>query len=703
VNIKKSIVLRVRLAFLLVFLFCLAIIVKLVKIQAVDGEKWKKLAKTNVLQYRVVKAMRGNIYSDNGSLLATSLPFYKLTMDPHPTVVKDEVYRQGIDSLAFLLSRHFRDKSANEYKRRINDARRTGKRYLILSRSMINFQTKKMMSQWPIFREGRHKGGVIFERVDKRFRPFSYLAMRTIGFVNEDDNGVGLEKSFNKYLGGRDGEALFRRMAGSTWKPMHDESEIRPEEGYDIETTIDINLQDVAESSLNRHLTAHDADYGCVVLMEVATGQIKAIANLGKLPGGGYAENYNYAVGNQGLTDPGSTFKLASMIALLEDSEVQPTDSVETGNGQKEFYDRMMTDSKPHGKITVQEALALSSNIGVASLVNHHFGHKPEKYIEYIYNMGLADPIQFQMIGEAVPYIKKPSDKTWSGVTLPWMSIGYELKLSPLQMLTFYNGIANNGKMIQPIIVKQVKVADQVIEKYETKVLKEKLCSDRTLDIVKGMLEAVVEKGTARDINNTIYKIAGKTGTSQKIKNGQYTKSYYTSFIGYFPADKPKYSCIVVIDNPKGFKQYGSDVAAPVFKEVADKVYARDLDLHEAIPQKKETPESGVFPLIQAGNMEDLMLICNQLGISNHPGSEDTNDDEWVAANTKDNSVVWENRKIQEGVVPDVKGMTLRDAIYVLENKGMRVRYSGTGRVVAQSHEPDSKIMDGSIITIKLN
>jgi cell division protein FtsI (penicillin-binding protein 3) len=700
VNIKKSIVLRVRLAFLFVFLFCVAIVVKLVKIQTVDGDKWKKLAKANILQYRVVKAMRGNIYSDNGSLLATSLPFYKLAMDP--TIAEEEVYRQGIDSLAFLLSRHFKDKSEREYRRKISDARNTGKHYLILNRSMINFQAKKMMCQWPLFREGRHKGGIIFERVDKRFRPFSYLAMRTIGFINEDDNGVGLEKSFNKYLGGRDGEALFRRMAGGSWKPMHDESEIRPEEGYDIETTIDINLQDVAESSLNRHLTEHDADYGCVVLMEVATGQIKAIANLGKLQGG-YAENYNYAVGNQGLTDPGSTFKLASMIALFEDSEVQPTDSVETGDGRKEFYDRVMTDSKPHGKITVQETFEMSSNIGVASLINQHFGHKPEKYIEYIYTMGLADPIKFQMVGEAVPYIKKPSDNTWSGVTLPWMSIGYELKLSPLQILTFYNGIANNGKMIQPIIVRQAKVADQVIQTYETKVLKEKLCSDKTLERVKSMLEGVVERGTAKAISNTTYKIAGKTGTSQKIKNGQYTKSYYTSFVGYFPADKPKYSCIVVIDNPKGFKQYGSDVAAPVFKEVADKVYARDLDLHDPLPLVKMPAEVGVFPLIQAGNLEDLMLICNQLGISNHPKADMPDYEEWVSATPKDNAIIWDNRNMPIGLVPNVKGMTLRDAIYVLENKGIKVKYSGAGRVIAQSYEPDSKIMNGSTITIKLN
>jgi cell division protein FtsI (penicillin-binding protein 3) len=699
VNIKKSIVLRVRLAFLCVFLFCVAIVVKLVKVQTVEGERWRKLAKENALQYRVVKAVRGNIYSDNGSLLATSLPFYKVAFDP-TVIKKDSVFNNGLDSLALLLSKYFKDGSQRDYKMRLSNARKEGKRYMIINRAMINYQTKKMMSEWPIFRLGSNGGGVVFEKVDKRFRPFSYLAGRTIGFVNEDNNGAGLEFSYNKELGGINGEALFKKVAGGNWKPMHDDSEIRPQDGIDIQTTIDINLQDVAESSLLRHLSEHDADYGCVVLMEVETGEIKAIANLGKLPGGGYGETYNYAVGNQGLTDPGSTFKLASMMALFDNTDVQPTDSIDTGDGKKDFYDKVMTDSKPHGPITVQEIFEQSSNIGVATLITDHFGHQEEKYIDYLYNLGLADPIKFQMSGEAMPYIKKPSDKTWSGVSLPWMSIGYELRLSPLQMLTFYNGVANNGKMIQPIIVRETRMADQVLEKYEAKVIRNNICTDRTLGIVRSMLEGVVERGTAKNISNTIYKIAGKTGTAQKIKDGQYTKSYYTSFVGYFPADRPKYSCIVVIDNPKGFKIYGSDVAAPVFKEVADKVYARDLDLHKPVPEKAEPQEKGIFPLIKAGNSDDLRVVCNALGISNHA---DAGDDEWVAAGVLDNSISWTQRKMPEGAVPDVSGMTLRDAIYILENKGLRVKYSGNGRVSGQSIAAGSKVEKGMIIILNLD
>ncbi|MFL5729715.1 MAG: penicillin-binding protein [Cytophagaceae bacterium] len=696
-NIKKSIVLRVRLAFLCVFLFCVAVVVKLVKVQTVEGDKWRKLATLNVLQNREVKAVRGNIYSDNGSLLATSLPFYKVVFDPG--VAHDTIFNNGLDSLALLLSKHFKDGSQKDYKMRLSNARKDGKRYMIINRAMINYQTKKMMSEWPIFRMGRHRGGVVFEKADKRFRPFSYLASRTVGFVNEDNHGAGLEYSFNKQLAGINGEALFKKVAGGHWKPVHDESEVPPQDGIDIQTTIDINLQDVAESSLLNHLAEHDADYGCVVLMEVSTGEIKAIANLGKVPGG-YAETYNYAVGNQGLTDPGSTFKLASMMAVLENTNIQPTDTIDTGNGEKEFYDKIMTDSKPHGKITVQEVLEVSSNIGVATMVTESFGHNPEKYIDFLYNLGLADPIKFQMDGEAIPYIKKPGSKSWSGVSLPWMSIGYELRMSPLQLLTFYNGVANNGKMIQPIIVRETRIADQVLEKYEAKVIRDNICSEKTLAIVRSMLEGVVERGTARNISNTTYKIAGKTGTAQKIKNGQYTKNYYTSFVGYFPADKPKYSCIVVIDSPKGFKIYGSDVAAPVFKEVADKVYARDLDLHNPVPEKPETQEKGVFPVIRAGNSDDLRIVCNALGISNHA---DSGDDEWVAAGVLDNSISWTQRKMPEGMVPDVSGMTLRDAIYILENKGLRVKYSGKGRVAEQSLPAGSKLGKGMTINLILN
>jgi cell division protein FtsI (penicillin-binding protein 3) len=698
VNIKKSIVLRARIAFLLIFLFSLAIILKLLKVQVVEGPAWRKLAQENLLQFRKVKATRGNIFSDNGSLLATSLPFYKISIDP--TIADRDIYKMGIDSLALLLSRYFKDRSPAEYRRKINNARVSNKHYLVLNREMINYQAKKMMSQWPIFREGRLGGGAIFERVDKRFRPFSYLALRTVGYTNEDNKGAGLEYTFNTQLAGRDGEALFRKMAGGSWKPMHDNSEIRPKPGIDIQTTIDINIQDVAESSLLRHLAAHDADYGCVVLMEVKTGEIKAMANLGKLSKGAYIENYNYAVGNQGLTDPGSTFKLASVIALFEESKVSPEDTVDTGNGEYNFYDRVLHDAKPggYGKITVQEIFEHSSNIGIAKLINDHFGLDPQKFLDYVDKFGFSTPLGFQVEGEARPYIKKPSDKSWSGISLPWMSMGHELKVSPLQMLAFYNGIANDGVMIKPIIVKEAKIADIVLERYETKVINQKLCSDNTLKMVRKMLEGVVERGTAKNINNSVYKIAGKTGTAQKIKNGLYTRSYYTSFVGYFPADKPKYSCIVVIDNPQGFNQHGSDVAAPVFKEIADKIYARDLDLHAAMVEVAAT-DNNTFPTIRAGHQEDLKYICNELGISNHSNASD---DDWVVAQTSDNSISWKGRKMLPEFVPDVTGFKLKDALYVLENKGLKVRFTGTGRVVQQSVLPGSKAMKGSYIFIRL-
>lgn len=700
-NIKKSIVLRARLAFLFVFLFAGAVLVKTITIQTVDGEKWRKIARENLLQYRKVKATRGNIFSDNGSLLATSLPFYKLAFDPQ--VATDDLYKSGIDSLSLLLARHFKDKTWIQYKRKLNDARTQRKQYVILNRDMINYHDKKKMSEWPIFREGRLGGGVIFEKVDKRFKPFSGLAHRTIGFVNEDNKGAGLEYSFNEFLAGKDGEALFRKIAGGSWKPMNDNSEVNPKEGYDITTTIDVNIQDVAEASLERHLRKHDANYGCVVLMEVATGEIKAMVNLSKLKSGNYSETYNFAVGNQGLIEPGSTFKLASMMAIFEEASVLPTDTLDTGEGTFDFYDRVMTDAKPggYGKLTVAEVFEKSSNIGVSKLVNEHFGLEPGKFHEYLQGFGLTQPLGFQMDGEAIPYIKTPEDKSWSGISLPWMSIGYELKLSPLHILTYYNGVANNGRMIKPIIVKEIRRADKVVERYKTEVIKERLCSDRTLGFVKEMLEGVVEKGTARNIRNTEYKIAGKTGTAQKVKNGKYTKSYYASFAGYFPADQPKYSCIVVIDNPKGFNRYGSDVAAPVFKELADKVYASDLEMHNPVLASLNSAEEGVFPVIRAGFLDDMRYVCNELGISNH--KEVHTGEEWGEATIKQNSIYWKDRKNLANAVPDVTGMMLRDAIYILENAGLRVKFNGKGRVQTQSLVAGSMINKGQTIYLTLN
>lgn len=699
-NIKKSIVLRIRVAFLVTLLFSFAIGYKIINIQFIKSERWAKLHEENLLDFKDVKPTRGNIFSADGSLLATSLPFYQVCIDP--TIADNEVYNKGINQLAANLAAYFKDKTGAEYKRKINDARRTSKKYIVLNHRLINYQDKKKMSEWPIFSEGRSKGGIVFEKIDKRFMPFSFLAQRTVGFVNEENHGVGLEYSFNKELAGKNGKALFRKMSGGNWKPVHDENEITPVDGIDIVTTIDVNIQDVAEASLRNHLAAHDADYGCVVLMEVATGEIKAIANLGKVGEGRYAENYNYAIGAQGLTEPGSTFKLASVIALFEDTDINLADTIDTGNGEYEFYDRIMRDSKPggYGKITLQQAFEKSSNIGISKKVNEYFGAKPDKFLEYIQKMGLTEPVVFQMDGVAKPYFKTTASKTWSGTTLPWMSIGYELSMSPIHTLSFYNAIANNGKMVRPMIVKQTRVADHVLDNYETEVVVDKICSDETLRKVKIMLEGVVENGTATNIKNVNYKIAGKTGTAQRLVKQLYTRTYYTSFVGYFPADRPKYSCIVVIDNPKGYNLYGSDVAAPVFKEVADKIFAQDLELHVPIVPK-ELSNTGIYPTIKGGLFDDLKYLCDALKIPHHKGSN-ANDD-WVTSHLENKTVIWYDRKIVTGIVPNVAGLRLKDALYILENIGLHVQYQGTGRVVSQSITQGTRYNKGNQITIVLN
>ncbi|WP_276496531.1 penicillin-binding protein [Pontibacter litorisediminis] len=697
-SIKKSILIRVRLVFLLVCLFACAIVYKVVHIQFLEGDKWKSISKERRIFYKPVRATRGNILSDNESILATSLPFYRVAFDP--TVAKPEVFNSGIDSLALLLSRFYGDRAPEYYHRKIKNARHSGRRYVRLHSRQINYQDKKEMSRWPIFREGKNRGGVIFEKVEKRFKPFGILAERTIGFINEDKNGAGLEYSFNANLSGTDGEALFERIAGGS-KPIYDGTEVNPQHGYDIKTTLDINLQDVAENALYKALEKTSAEYGTVILMEVKTGEIKAIANLGKTKGG-YIEDYNYAVGNQGRTEPGSTFKLASMMALFEHHpEVNLTDTIDTGDGRYKIKNTIMTDAKinGYGKITVQQVFEKSSNIGVAKLMEQYFGTEQQAYVDYLNKFGLNSTLGFQMEGEARPYMKDPQDKNWYGTTLTSMSIGYEMKLSPLQTLAFYNAVANNGVKVQPIIVKEIRKVDEVVQSFETRVLNEKLCSDETLKKLKVMLEGVVENGTAKNIFNTDYKIAGKTGTARKVKDGRYVREYSTSFAGYFPADNPKYSCIVIIDSPKGVNVYGSDVAAPVFKEVADKAYARDLAMHKPM-QARVVPDKESLPVVQAGSFDDLKLIYNKIGISTRTG---TADEDWVKVEPKRRSLEFKPNPVLQNKVPDVMGMTLRDALFILGNQHLKVEVEGVGkRVKKQSIAPGADINEEKTITIIL-
>ncbi len=704
-SIRNSILLRARFAFLVVLLFAGIILYRLLVIQFVQGEKWLKVAEENGLRYIEIDATRGNILAENGNLLATSLPFYRVAFDP--VVASDELFNQNIDSLCTLLGEFFGEQTAEEYATELKEARENNRRYKVLSRQYINYQDKKELQQWPIFKEGRHVGGIIFEKVERRFKPFESLGRRTIGFTRQDSTGdlkgVGLEYSFNEKLAGVKGEALYQRISGGRWKPLNDlndidGSQLKPENGFDIQTTLDIDLQEYATKTLRNALQLHKANYGCVVLMEVATGEIKAMVNLGETENGDYEEIYNYAVGSQGVAEPGSTFKLASMMAILEEANVSITDTVNTGDGEYMFYeDCIMRDATigGYGQLSVQEVFEKSSNIGMSKLVFRYFSEKPSKFINYLDKFGLAQPLGFQMIGEGVPFVGRPGDEIWSGCSLPWMSIGYELKLSPLQTLAFYNAVANDGKMVEPIIVKKVLRGNQVVNEYFPRVINEKICSDQTLFTLRGMLEGVVERGTASDIKTDTYRIAGKTGTTHKLNNGEYIKKYYSSFAGYFPADNPKYSCIVVIDDPKADEKYGGKVAAPVFREIADKVFIRKLYR----PLEHDILATESLPYIQAGNYKDLTDLSEVFSLK----QMSFNTSNWVRSEVQGDTIQWHDNLAPENRVPDVRGMTLRDALYILENRGLKVRTYGKGRVQKQSISPGTEFRKGNQIFLSLS
>ncbi len=701
-NVKKSIVTRIRLAFLGVCLFSAAIVWRIAHIQFQEGARWSALEQERRIVYQPVFATRGNIYSDNESIMATSLPFYRVAWDP--SVVNEALFNQKVDSLAGLLANFFGDRSKQEYFRKLKNAHdpKRGVRYIRLNSRQINFQEKKELAAWPIFREGKNRGGVIFEKIDKRFRPFGGLAQRTIGFLNEDKNGAGLEFTFNRHLAGRDGEALFERLPGGN-KPIYDGTEVKPQPGYDVKTTLDINLQDMAENALYKSLVENNAQYGTVILMEVKTGHIKAVANLGKVAEGVYRENYNYAIADQGRTEPGSTFKLASMMAAFEEnSDLQLTDTINTGRtGSLKIGGAVKTDSHPYGRITLQQVFEKSSNIGVAKLTDQVFSKNPEKYTDYLKRFGLDKPLGFQMAGEARPYIKDPNDRSWSRTSLTTMSIGYELKLAPLQTLAFYNAVANGGVKMQPMIVSEIKQADNVIERFEPVVLNPKICSEETLQKVRTMMEGVVEHGTARGIRTSDYLIAGKTGTAWKFKNGAYTRTYSTSFCGYFPADNPKYSCIVVVDSPKNGRIYGADVAAPVFRELADKAMARDAASQRPLLARAPLHKSPV-PLVKAGLHDELTMMFDRLGVQ-HEGAAST--DDWVRtarADSESADVRLRPMPLRPGRVPNVEGLTLRDALFLLENRGLRVRSNGSGRVISQSVAAGTPARRGTTVVLQL-
>jgi cell division protein FtsI (penicillin-binding protein 3) len=531
------------------------------------------------------------------------------------------------------------------------------------------------------------------------------LAARSVGYVLRDSAAmaIGLEGGYDHWLKGTTGRRLERRLTGGVWMPIDDGEGVDPVTGSDIHTTIDINLQDVADAALEAQLRKHGAQYGCVVVMEVETGHIKAISNLTRTTDSTYVENLNYAVGH--ATEPGSTFKLASLMVGLEQGLVEPTDTVDTRRGEVRFHDRIMRDSHEggYGRITVQRAFELSSNTGISLAVHKAFQKEPKKFIEGLRGMGLDRASGVMIPGEPVPTLRGPGEKGWSGVSLPWMSIGYELTLTPLQILTFYNAVANDGRMMQPQFVDHVSRNGRTIERFEPKVLKERICSKKTIDIVHGMLQGVVDSGTATNLRAAHFTIAGKTGTAQIAKASAGYKgagvSYQASFVGYFPADAPKYSCIVVVNGPTMSGYYGNVVAGPIFKEIADKIYSNRLELQqETRLAEVEGPRT---PVSLSGNANDLRLALQGLNIP----MEERGEGEWMTTQAGDSVVTLVPRGVPTdamNMVPNVLGMGLKDALFILENRGLRVRFQGSGMVKQQSLPPGSRASQGSMIVIEL-
>ncbi|MBU8891308.1 MAG: PASTA domain-containing protein [Bacteroidales bacterium] len=705
--LKKEIVWRVGVIYIFMLAFAILIIGKILYLQLIEGAKWKDKAQTLTLQDITIEPNRGDILASDGRLLASSVPYYEIRMDTRSTGMDDAIFNSGIDSLSMKLSELFRDKSQSEYKNDLVKARKSGERFHLIKRR-VNYNQLKKIKTFPIFRLGQYKGGFIAIQTNLRIQPHVSLASRTIGktTLGEGGNVVGIEGAYDKEMKGVEGVRLMQRLNGNVWMPVHDGNEVEPRDGMDIVTTIDVDIQDVAENALLKQLTRHEARHGTAVLMEVSTGEIKAIVNLQRNSKGQYKESYNYAIGESRA--PGSTFKLASIIALLEDGYVELEDTVHTGNGEIMYYDKKIADTKKggHGIITVQEVFELSSNVGISKLVTDYYTGKEEKFINRLYGMNLNNRLGIAIKGEGEPEIKYPGDKLWSGVSLPQMSIGYEVRLTPLQTLTLYNAIANDGKMVKPKFVKGLMYHGDLVKTFNTEVLKQSVCSRSTLRKVKIMLEGVVERGTAKNIRNENYKIAGKTGTAQiaNKESGYSDKSkisYQASFAGYFPADNPKYSCIVVVNAPSRNVYYGNLVAGPVFKEIADKVYATNVDMHEGLKMADNEMESEIdIPYTKNSNRDELKNALNYLGIN--VNDEDVVSD-WVLTTRLDSCVKLENRTIVQNLMPNVKGMGVKDAVFILENMGLSVELQGRGTILKQSIAPGTGILKGDLVVLEMS
>jgi cell division protein FtsI (penicillin-binding protein 3) len=693
-------------------IFSVVILMRAVYIQQVQGTYWINQAKDQQQRFVEIDAERGTIYSEDGSMLSTSIPFFNIYIDFMAEGLREKNgkrFKDHVDSLSVCLANYFKDRSSAEYKQLLTQGYRKKDRFFLFKKN-LSFQQYKELRTMPLIRQGRDKSGFIPEVKDKRLNPFGLLANRTIGLSREyiDSDGkikntnVGIEKTYDTVLKGQSGKRLMRKIAAGVFVPV-DGSEIEPQNGKDIITTLDVNMQDIAENALLKVLTQYECEYGTCLVMEVKTGKIKAIANLGRRSDGSYWEDMNYAIR---ASEPGSTFKLATMLSLLEDKYTSLNHRVNLEGGVWTVNGRTVYDSENHGyDVSVKEAFEMSSNVGMAKLVTAYYAKKPLQFVEHLKRMRFDQYSGIDLLGETTPIVKTPKSRTWSATSLPWMSFGYEVLVSPLQTLMLYNAIANDGKMMKPYLVNAVKENGLVVKENNPEVLEEAVCSGQTLKLLQELLKGVCSDphGTGTTLfKGAPYKVAGKTGTSLMANGnrGYADQIYQSSFAGYFPADNPQYSCIVVVKNkPRAAVYYGAKIAGPVFKELADKLYALNADKDQknqpVIPVKKD---SSYF--LYAGATEDMQQVMKTLQWKYR---DSVGAHEWTRLYAANYEPVMDGQPVSKKNMPDIRGMGLKDALYLLENMQAKVIVKGRGKVKTQSVEPGTAFVKNQSVTIELN
>lgn len=678
----------------------------------VEKEMWEKVAESQKRPNRLILPGRGNIYSVDGKLMATSVPRYYMYLDfradgfAMDTLMKGK--RDNIDSLCYYLSRKLKNRNAKAYKEYIKRGIKSKSRQFPLYEGKVSYSDLKEIRKFPFLRLSRYKNGFYVKQMVQRQKPFGTLASRTIGDIyGEIEEGWatkgknGLELQYDTLLRGRPGVSSVRRVGGS-WTNVVEKD---PVDGVDIITTIDINIQDITEKSLVDKLKEIDAESGTAVVMEVETGEIKAITNMGRIREGVYGETKNYAVADE--SEPGSTFKVASMMVALDDGVITPNDTVDVGNGIYMYKGVRMTDHNAnHGgyhRISAAQAIWYSSNIGVAKIILKGYEKNPSKYVEGLYRIGLTKPLDLEIPGAGRAKIRHPKDTAtyWSKTTLPWMSYGYETQIPPIYTLTFFNAIANNGKMVRPIFTRAISHNGKIIQEFSTRVINSSICTDKTLAEIKEMLLGVVEKGTGKAVRSEVIRIAGKTGTAQISQGKAGYKaggvSHQVSFCGYFPADKPKYSCIVVIRKPRIGYASGGTMSGGVCKNIAEKIYASTFSF-----SPEELPADTLMqklPSVKGGDVEALEYVMDKLNVDY---DNDNVESRWVAAGKREEDIWVKDIALKPGLVPNVVGMGAKDAVFLLENTGLRVNLSGIGKVKSQSIPPGNKVVKGQTVTLTL-